>query len=84
MAPCETRYGLLVRLAWELRAVPVTTVLVLPYHAEPVLFVPRWDGRREPVLAVRRTERWLLIWRGHEIEADRLGALARRIAWDAA
>ncbi|GAA3977489.1 hypothetical protein GCM10023085_69890 [Actinomadura viridis] len=84
MRPCETRYALLVRLAWELRAIPATAVLVFPYYGEPVLYVPRRDGRAEPVLAAQRGGRWLLVWRGGELDAGRLGTAARRIAVEAA
>ncbi|MEW2358645.1 MULTISPECIES: hypothetical protein [Thermomonosporaceae] len=83
MGACGARYGLLVRLAWELRAVLASAVLVFPYYAEAVLYVPCRDGRREAVLAVQRDGRWLLVWRGGELEADRLDVVARRIAAEA-
>jgi hypothetical protein len=67
-----------------LRSVPATSVLVLPYHAEPVLYVPCRDGVREPVPAVRRDRRWLVVWRGRELETERLERVARRIAMEAA
>jgi hypothetical protein len=82
MVPCETRFLLLVRLAWELRAVSATAVLVVPYYAEPVLYVG--DGAREPVLAVQHGGHWLLVWRGCELATERLAAVARRIAMEAA
>jgi hypothetical protein len=84
MAPCEMRFRLLVRLAWELRGVPATSVLVVPYHAEPVLYVPCRGGAREPILAVQRDRRWLLVWRGRELDTERLEGIARRIAMEAA
>ncbi len=83
MGPCGTRFGLLVRLAWELRAATASTVLVFPFYSEAVLYVPCRNGRREAVLAVQRDGRWLLVWRGGELEADRLRDAARRIAWEA-
>ncbi|MFC9976485.1 hypothetical protein ACFVH6_36870 [Spirillospora sp. NPDC127200] len=84
MAPSEARYALLVRLAWELRAVPASSFIVLPYHAEPVLYVPCRDGRREPVLAVQSDGQWRLVWRGTELDIERLDVTARRIALEAA
>lgn len=84
MAPSEARYALLVRLIWELRAIPVSSLLVFPYNAEPVLYVACRAGHREPVLAVRREEHWSLLWRGDEISVEQLGPAARRIAAEAA
>ncbi|GAA1586031.1 hypothetical protein GCM10009678_80770 [Actinomadura kijaniata] len=84
MGPSEARFALFVRLMWEMRAVPATTVMVFPHNAEPVLFVPCRAGHREPVLAVRRRGCWRLVWRGVELEADRLELVARRIATEAA
>ena len=76
----KTRYTLLVRLAWELRAVPVTSLLVLPGHGEAVLWVLGRDGRKEAVLAVPRPDRWRLLWRGAELDAESVPEAARRIA----
>ncbi len=84
MPPSEARYALLVRLAWELRAIPASTLLVFPYHAEPVLYVPCRDGHHEPILAVCLSGRWRLVWRGTELAAERLHDAARRIAMEAA
>lgn len=80
MTPSKARYELLIGLAWGLRAVPVSSWLVVPSHAEPVLYVPRRDGRKEAVLATRRAEDWLLLWRGSELDGAQLGAAARLIA----
>ncbi|WP_067824527.1 hypothetical protein [Actinomadura kijaniata] len=71
MGPSEARFALFVRLVWEMRAVPATTVMVFPHNAEPVLGVRRRGCRR-------------LVWRGVELEADRLELVARRIATEAA
>jgi hypothetical protein len=76
----KTRYTLLVRLAWELREVPLTSLLVLPGHGEAVLWVSGRDGRKEPVLAVPRPDRWRLLWRGTELDAESTPDAARRIA----
>jgi hypothetical protein len=84
MGPCETRYVLLVRLAWELRSISMTTLLVFPSHAEPVLYVPCRDGRREPVLAVQRNGGWLLVWRDDLLNPEHLRSAARHIAMGAA
>jgi hypothetical protein len=80
MAPCGIRYGLLVHLAWELRAIPVSSWLVVPYCAEPVLYVPAREGRKDAVLAVQRGECWRLLWRGAELDGMRPGIAARHIA----
>ncbi len=76
----RARYVLLVRLAWELRAVPVGSILVVPCRGEAVLWVlGRW-GRKEAVLAVPRPDRWRLLWRGTELDAEALPEAARVIA----
>ena len=84
MAPCQTRYVLLVRLAWELRAIPASPLLVFPYFAEPVLYVPCRNGHHEPVLAVQYDGRWRIVWRGCDLDAERLSVAAKRIALEAA
>jgi hypothetical protein len=76
----QTRYALLVRLAWELRATPVTSLIVVPGHREAVLWVLGKDGRKEAVLAVPRPDRWRLLWRGVELDAASVPEAARRIA----
>jgi hypothetical protein len=81
--PSEDRFRLLVRLAWELRAIPASTTLVFPYYAEPVLFVPCRVGRSEPVLAVTRDGCWRLVWRGRMLTESHLAQAARRIATEA-
>jgi hypothetical protein len=80
MVPNERRYALLARLVWELRAVPVSSWLVMPHRKEPVLYVLTPDGRRDAVLAVQREARWRLLWRGQELDTENLHAAARRIA----
>ncbi|MGI8336169.1 hypothetical protein ACRYCC_40025 [Actinomadura scrupuli] len=80
MAPCEIRYGLLVRPAWELRAIPVGTWLVLPCRAEPVLYVAAGNGRKDTIVVVRRDGHWRLLWRGAELDGGHLGVAARHIA----
>ena len=80
MAPCEIRYGILVRLAWELRAVPVGTWLVLPCRAEPVLYVAAGNGRKDAIVAVRHAGHWRLLWRGAELDGGDLDLAARHIA----
>ncbi|MFC4909203.1 hypothetical protein [Actinomadura gamaensis] len=82
--PSEDRFRLLTRLVWEMRAVPASTVLVFPYYAEPVLFVPCRDGHSEPVLAVVRDGCWGLVWRGRALEGATLHRVARLIAAEAA
>ncbi|MQY08517.1 hypothetical protein ACRB68_66260 [Actinomadura sp. RB68] len=84
MAPSEERFTLLVRLVWELRAVPATAILIFPYNAEPVLHIPCRGGRRDAVLAVQRCGAWRLCWRGAELGTARLDQVARKIAMDAA
>jgi hypothetical protein len=37
MTVSDARYALLVHLAWELHAIPVSSWLVIPRSAEPVL-----------------------------------------------
>jgi hypothetical protein len=76
----KMRYTLLVRLAWELRAVPLTSLLVLPGHGEAVLWVRGRDGHKEAVLALARPDRWRLLWRGAELDAESAPEAARRIA----
>ncbi|WP_026410879.1 hypothetical protein [Actinomadura oligospora] len=82
--PSEDRFRLLVRLVWELRAVPVSTMLIFPHYAEPVVFVPCRDGRNEPVLAVFRDGCWRLVWRGRLLNEPHLARAAHRIATEAA
>ncbi|MCW2917893.1 MAG: hypothetical protein JWN52_5961 [Actinomycetia bacterium] len=79
MTTSETRYALLARLAWELRATRTTSQLVVPAHGEPTLWVMGTD-RRDAVLATQCQNRWLLLWRGTEMDADRLPAVAQAIA----
>ncbi|GAA4622388.1 hypothetical protein GCM10023196_014380 [Actinoallomurus vinaceus] len=80
MQMSKTRYALLVRLAWELRATPVTSLLVVPGHGEAVLWVLGRGGRKEAVLAVPRPDRWRLLWRGVELDVASVPEAARRIA----
>lgn len=80
MGSSEARYGLLVRLAWELWGVPANSLLVVTGGCEAVLWVLGPGGRREAVLAVPRGECWRLLWRGYELDAERLAEAARRIA----
>ncbi len=80
MRASETRFELLVRLAWELRAVPATSLLVVPGNGEAVLWVMGTRGRREAVLAVLRVDRWLLLWRGTELDPAQMPEAALRIA----
>ncbi|MCP2341221.1 hypothetical protein [Actinomadura rupiterrae] len=83
-SPSEGRFRVLAGLAWEMRAVPASTLLVFPYYAEPVLFVPCRDGHNEPVLAVVRDGRWRLVWRAHVLDDAPLMHAARLIAAEAA
>lgn len=76
----ETRHALLARLAWELRAVRVGSVLVVSGHGETVLWVLGRGGRKEAVLAVHRPDRWRLLWRGAELDGRRPADAARHIA----
>lgn len=80
MPPSPARFTLLTRLAWELRAIPASSLLTFPYYGEPVLYVPRICGRRDAVLAVQRQGHWLLLWRDLELPADPLPLAAARIA----
>jgi hypothetical protein len=81
MTTSETRFALLGRLAWELRGISVTSLLVVPASGEPVLWVMGNGGRRDAVLAVPRPEKWQLLWRGRELEvADALQTIARAVA----
>lgn len=80
MTPSQARYALLVHLAWELRAILVSSWLVIPRCAEPVLYVARGDGRADAILAVQRDGHWRLMWRGAELDGGTLGAAADRIA----
>jgi hypothetical protein len=82
MTTSETRYALLARLAWELRAPRTTSQLVVPAggDGEPTLWVMRTAGRRDAVLATQCQNRWLLLWRGTELDAERLPEAARAIA----
>lgn len=84
MTVSDARYALLVHLAWELRAIPVSSWLVIPHFAEPVLYIPRRDGRKDAVLAVQRDGYWRLLWRGAELDGGTLGAAAQRIAMETA
>ncbi len=77
----ETRFALLVRLAWELRGVPVSSYLAVPVNGEPVLFVPRRRGTRLVVLVAQRGRAWRVLWDdGQEADARRLDVAARQIA----
>ncbi|MCW2919765.1 MAG: hypothetical protein JWN52_7833 [Actinomycetia bacterium] len=80
MMPSEIRYALLVHLAWELRTIPVSSWLVVPYCAEPVLYVAGGNGRKDAILAVQRNGGWWLLWRGAELDGRQLGIAARHIA----
>jgi hypothetical protein len=80
MRTSETRYTLLVRLAWELRATRTTSQLVVPACGEPTLWVLGTAGRRDAVLATQFQNRWLLLWRGTELDAERLPEAAQAIA----
>jgi hypothetical protein len=84
MTPSEARYAPLVRLAWELHAIPVNSWLVLLGRAEPVLYVPGNDGRKDAIVALPHTGRWLLLWRGTAFDGGDLRVAARRIAMGAA
>lgn len=75
----ETRHALLARLAWELRAVRVGSVLVVSDHGETVLWVLGRD-RKEAVLALHRPDRWRLLWRGAELDGRHPANAARHIA----
>ena len=79
MPPSQARYARLVQLAWELRAILVSSWLVVPRCAEPVLYVARGDGRMDAILAVERDGSWRLMWRGAELDGGTLGAAAHRI-----
>ena len=80
MTTSETRYALLARLAWELRATRTTSQLVLPAYGEPMLWVIGSAEHRDAVVATQYQNRWLLLWRGTELDADRLPEMAQAIA----
>jgi hypothetical protein len=80
MDPTGTRYALLVRLAWELRSIRTSSMLVIPGHTEPVLYVPVPGGGMDAVLAGQDRQRWRLLWRGTELDPVDLRAAAGRIA----
>lgn len=80
MAPSEMRFALLVRLAWELRAVPVSCWLVLRGDGEPVLFVRDEDGDRRAVLVGECHDSWRVMWCGEELGTAQLDVTARTIA----
>ncbi|MGI8333977.1 hypothetical protein ACRYCC_28840 [Actinomadura scrupuli] len=75
----ETRYALLARLAWELRAAGTTTHLTLPASGEPMLWVVEGPDRRDAVVATQYLNRWVLLWRGTELDADHLPRMAQAI-----
>jgi hypothetical protein len=80
MRTSETRYALLARLAWELRATRTTSQLVVPACGEHTLWVMGTAGRRDAVLATQCQNRWLLLWRGKELAAEALLEAAQAIA----
>jgi hypothetical protein len=84
MTPCETRYGILVRLAWELRSHGIASYIVVPSERTPLVSVYEHNGHRNLVLAAQHGERWSVIWRGMELDAADLRAVARSIARGAA
>ncbi|MEU9885222.1 hypothetical protein [Sphaerisporangium sp. NPDC051011] len=72
-------------LAWGLRQLERTTVLVARRHGEPVLYVVRADGRKVAVLAVEHGDQWFFVW-GPEtgVRAEPLPVTVQTIAKAAA
>jgi hypothetical protein len=80
MALGQTRYALLVHLAWELRSQAISSSLLVPCDREPLLSVHGRRGQSDIVLAAQCGELWRLVWRGTELDARDLPAAARHIA----
>jgi hypothetical protein len=82
MTSGETRFVLLMVLAWRLRQLSVGSTVALPAHGEAVLSVQCIDGRL-PVLAVQHKEEWVIVWSAEsdgELPVVLLDVAARRIA----
>jgi hypothetical protein len=83
MTSGETRFVLLMGLAWRLRQLSVGSAVALPADGEAVLNVRCPHGRRLAVLAVQHEEEWVIVWSAKpdgELPAARLDVAACRIA----
>ncbi|MCO5974786.1 hypothetical protein [Actinoallomurus soli] len=63
MTADATRYRLLTALAWHLAALKRTSLIVVPSHGEPVLYLPRRDGTKLGIAAGQRDDGvWDFLW----------------------
>jgi hypothetical protein len=83
MTPCETRYAILVRLAWELRSQGIASYIMVPSERTPLVSILERFGHHNMVLVGQHGERWYVVWRGRELDAADLRAAARSIAMGA-
>ncbi|WP_344837460.1 hypothetical protein [Actinocorallia longicatena] len=76
----ETRFDLLVRLAWQINALRRAVMVVMPVNGEPVVWVSMSDGRRFAVMAVQQGGGWIFVWGVHYAPTEPMADAAALIA----
>ncbi|MER5620457.1 hypothetical protein ABT061_05365 [Streptosporangium sp. NPDC002544] len=61
--PQQEQYIHLMRLGWDLRALGVSTALVVPVEGPPILELMSSQGVRVRIQVSRRACGWVFIWR---------------------